>query len=142
MAAKEINLDANEDCFDVLRGEIVALLACSHPNIIRYHRSFIPKQNTQRTSEPISPTLNRLCIVMDYCELGSLRQIIDTYGPLPEKLVAEVAESILNALEYLHRQSISHRDLKAANVFVDANGSIKLGDFGVALTDQSNFGTT
>lgn len=137
VAAKEINLDANEDCFDVLRGEIVALLACSHLNIIRYHRSFIP---SRRGSQPLSPTLNRLCIVMDYCELGSLRQIIDANGPLPEKIVAEVAESILSALEYLHRQKISHRDLKAGNVLVDADGCIKLGDFGVALTDQSKLG--
>lgn len=139
VAAKEINLDANEDCFDELRGEIVALLACSHPNIIRYHRSFIPNRSS-RSALPHSPTLNRLFIVMDYCELGSLRQIIDRYGPLPEKIVAEIAESILSALEYLHRQRISHRDLKAANVMVDASGCIKLGDFGVALTDQSKLG--
>ena len=65
--------------------------------------------------------------------MGSLRQIIDACGPLPEKIVAEVAESILSALEYLHHQGITHRDLKAANVLVDANGRVKLGDFGVAL---------
>lgn len=76
---------------------------------------------------------NRLCIVMDYCEGGSLRQVLDRHGPLSENLVASIAESILKALEYLHRQGISHRDLKAANVLVDAGGRVKLGDFGVAF---------
>lgn len=135
VAVKEINLDANDDSFDALRGEIATLMTCSHLNIIRYHRSFVPlpKQTTQNPQIPTSPTTNRLCIVMDYCELGSLRQIIDTCGPLPEKIVAEVAESILLALEYLHQQGITHRDLKAANVLVDSTGRVKLGDFGVAL---------
>ena len=82
---------------------------------------------------------NRLCIVMDYCDRGSLRQLLDHHGPLPEPLIAETAESILKALEYLHRQGISHRDLKGANVLVDEEGKIKLGDFGVANTeDDSN----
>lgn len=134
MAVKEINLDANDDSFDALRGEIATLMTCSHPNIIRYHRSYVPLPlNKNDSLMPPSPTTNRLCIVMDYCELGSLRQIIDACGPLPEKIVAEVAESILSALEYLHHQGITHRDLKAANVLVDANGRVKLGDFGVAL---------
>lgn len=70
---------------------------------------------------------------MDYCEGGSLRQVLDRHGPLSENLVASIAESILKALEYLHRQGISHRDLKAANVLVDAGGRVKLGDFGVAF---------
>lgn len=75
---------------------------------------------------------------MDYCECGSLRQLLDHYGPLPEPLLAETAESILKALEYLHRQGISHRDLKGANVLVDKEGKVKLGDFGVAFQHEWN----
>ena len=84
-----------------------------------------------------SPHSNRLCIVMDYCERGSLRQVVDHHGPLPEKLIAEIAESILRALEYLHKQGIGHRDLKGANVLVDGEGRVKLGDFGVAFQRDS-----
>lgn len=76
---------------------------------------------------------NRLCIVMDYCERGSLRQVLDENGTLPENLIAEIAESVLKALEYLHKQGIGHRDLKGANVLVDREGRVKLGDFGVAF---------
>ena len=73
---------------------------------------------------------------MDYCEGGSLRQILDYHGPLPEKLIADIASSILKALEYLHNQGISHRDLKGANVLVDSKGNVKLGDFGVAFQPE------
>ena len=73
---------------------------------------------------------------MDYCDRGSLRQLLDNHGPLSESLIAETAESILKALEYLHKQGISHRDLKGANVLVDDEGKVKLGDFGVAFQHE------
>lgn len=75
---------------------------------------------------------------MDYCERGSLRQVLDHHGTLPENLIAEIAESVLRALEYLHKQGIGHRDLKGANVLVDGMGRVKLGDFGVAFQRESH----
>jgi serine/threonine protein kinase len=122
VAVKEINLERDADSeadFEFLRSEIGTLCACEHPNIIRYRLSVLP-------------TASLLWIVMDWCEGGSLRGIIDRWGPLPEPVVLEAAESILLALEYLHRQGIGHRDLKGANVLVDGRGLVKLGDFGVA----------
>ena len=145
MAVKEVNLDSlggsranvnnkpeherssesNEsmttasDYFDGLRAEITTLTTCEHPNIVRYHRSYVPSHGL-------------LWIVMEYCGGGSLRQILDKHGPLPEPIVVEITASLLCALSYLHKQNIAHRDLKAANVFVDDAGHIKVGDFGVA----------
>lgn len=76
---------------------------------------------------------------MDYCARGSLRQVLDqSEGPLPEPMIADIAESILRALEYLHKQGIGHRDLKAANVLVDGDGRVKLGDFGVAFQPEDS----
>lgn len=140
VAVKEIDLDEDhgDDCFDELRSEIGTLLACDHPNIIRYRRSFVPSRLEVATE---GHTGNRLCIVMDYCELGSLRQVVDRCGMLPERVVAEVAEAILHALRYLHGQGIGHRDLKAANVLADAQGRVKLGDFGVAMGTEASDGT-
>ena len=39
-------------------------------------------------------------------------------------------------LEYMHNQGVIHRDLKPENVFLDLDGNIKLGDFG--LTTKTN----
>ena len=42
---------------------------------------------------------------------------------------------ILEGLAYIHKQGMIHRDLKPGNIFIDANGDAKLGDFGLAVTN-------
>jgi serine/threonine protein kinase len=44
-----------------------------------------------------------------------------------------VGTQIVEALEYIHKQGIIHRDLKPANIFLDSNGNVKIGDFGLAI---------
>jgi NIMA (never in mitosis gene a)-related kinase len=36
------------------------------------------------------------------------------------------------ALEYVHGRKILHRDLKSQNIFITANNTVKLGDFGIS----------
>ena len=48
-----------------------------------------------------------------------------------------ILRQILSGLAYLHGQGIIHRDLKPPNIFIGADGSIKLGDFGLATTDKA-----
>ncbi|MBZ0275871.1 MAG: tetratricopeptide repeat protein [Anaerolineae bacterium] len=54
---------------------------------------------------------------------------------LPEK--TRLLLEILEALSYLHRRGIIHRDLKPGNVLVDADGTVKVLDFGLAITGVS-----
>lgn len=42
---------------------------------------------------------------------------------------------LLEGLAYIHQQGIIHRDLKPGNIFLDAHGDLKIGDFGLALGD-------
>lgn len=62
VAVKVIPIDGLINDIDEIQEEIRLLSRCEHPNIIKYHRTLIDK--------------NKLMIVMDYCELGSLRDII------------------------------------------------------------------
>lgn len=52
----------------------------------------------------------------------------------------QILMEILQALIYLHRQGILHRDLKPGNVLVDANGQVKVLDFGVAIREEQTQG--
>jgi serine/threonine protein kinase len=77
-----------------------------------------------------------VCIVMEFCEKGDLAGAIgyhrDRRTPIPEKQLAQWAKEIFEGLEYIHGAGVLHRDLKSPNIFIARNGSIKLGDFGLA----------
>lgn len=54
------------------------------------------------------------------------------FGRLSEKQTQLIAAEIILGLEHLHSQGIVYRDLKPENVFIDATGHIKIGDYGLA----------
>lgn len=112
---------SDEDEFESLMKEIDLLKILNHPNIVKYH-GFVKTPNT-------------LNVILEYCDGGSLRQLYKRLGHgLPEKQVITYARQILIGLEYLHKQGVVHRDVKAANVLLTESGEVKLADFGVATT--------
>jgi serine/threonine protein kinase len=62
-----------------------------------------------------------------------LETILETQGALAPDLVAGVLEQCTQALAYLHKMGVLHRDLTAANVLMTPQGDVKLSDFGLAL---------
>jgi eukaryotic translation initiation factor 2-alpha kinase 4 len=99
-----------------------------------------PKKNrSERKKDKLSASLRRsdtkvrhLFIQMEYCKT-TLRAVIDE-GELWMR-PAEIhllLRQILEALAYIHSRGMIHRDLKPANIFLDVEGNIKIGDFGLA----------
>lgn len=66
---------------------------------------------------------------MEYC-LGSASDIIEVHKrPLKEEEIAAICEGVLRGLHYLHSLGRIHRDVKAGNILLTENGTVKLGDY-------------
>jgi serine/threonine-protein kinase len=77
-------------------------------------------------------SVDRGFLVMEYLPGGSLAQRLVASERLAPVQVRRMALDIIAGLEAAHHRGVVHRDVKPANVFFDARGTAKLGDFGVA----------
>ncbi|MCJ1309182.1 putative protein serine/threonine kinase [Agyrium rufum] len=68
---------------------------------------------------------------MEFCSGGSCGDLLKP-GPIAEEYIMIIIRELLLGLEYLHGDKKLHRDIKAANVLLGANGQVKLADFGVS----------
>ena len=75
---------------------------------------------------------DQLYLVMGYMSGGSLADKLAKQGAMGLKTAAPTLYRIAQALEYVHKRGIVHRDVKTANVLFDERGRAHLADFGIA----------
>lgn len=97
-----------------------------HPNIVAYYRGW------QQAAH--------FYIQMALCEGGSLAELLhqadNTGERLKEERIWQVLSDLTQGLEFLHRHGVLHLDIKPDNLFLDAEGRCKIGDFGLAIKDH------
>lgn len=71
-------------------------------------------------------------IVMEYVDGETLRDILRSDGPIPQRQAMTWMADVAAAMDFSHRAGIVHRDMKPANVMIDHQGAVKVMDFGIA----------
>jgi serine/threonine protein kinase len=71
-------------------------------------------------------------MLFEYVNGGQMLDYIISHGRLKEKQARKFARQIASALDYCHRNSIVHRDLKIENILISKMGDIKIIDFGLS----------
>ena len=115
---KEEFLD-NEELVRRFKNESKAISILDHPNIVKVY--------------DVSVTDQLQYIVMEYIDGITLKEYLKQRGgALTWKEVIHFATQVLGALEHAHSKGIVHRDVKPQNIMLQADGSIKMMDFGIA----------
>ena len=113
-------MDAKQrsDCVN----EVKLLQSLCHPNVIQYADAFVEN--------------NELIITLDYCDCGDLSSLIKERGtagvPLSEGDIWSIFSQLVGAVTHMHSHRVMHRDIKPGNVFLTADGVVKLGDLGLS----------
>ena len=73
-------------------------------------------------------------IVMEYMGGGSVADALNEAEDhrLPVERTLQIATAVCRGLEFVHANSLIHRDVKPGNIFLAEDGTAKLGDFGLA----------
>ncbi len=114
---------ADEQFVERFRREATNAAGLSHPNIV----SIYDRGEAEGT----------YYIAMEYLEGSTLKDIVGQRGPLPVGEAIGFTRDILGALKVAHRKGIVHRDIKPHNVMCDADGRVKVTDFGIARAGAS-----
>ncbi|XP_013774676.1 serine/threonine-protein kinase 10-like isoform X2 [Limulus polyphemus] len=123
-AAKICELKGEDD-LDDFTVEIDILTEFKHPNIVSLQEAFFYEGD--------------LWMLIEFCEGGALDTIMmDLEKPLTEQQIRYVCREVCIGLDFLHKNKVIHRDLKAGNILLTLDGGVKLADFGVSAKNQSD----
>ena len=116
MLKEEIAGDAQAVKRFINESRAVSML--SHPNIVSIY--------------DVSVRDDLKYIVMERVDGITLKNYMNSRGPLPPKEIMNYTAQILRALDHAHSKGIIHRDIKPQNIMLLKNGKIKVTDFGIA----------
>lgn len=125
-AIKIINKEKGGKSSITFENEVLIMKSVTHQNLIKL--------------EEVFETKKKLYLITELCEAGELGKWIKKQGPIPEMQSKIIMRQIVDAISYLHKNDIVHRDLKLENILIkefgaDSNSDnflIKVTDFGLS----------
>ncbi|KAI9711177.1 MAG: hypothetical protein M1820_002164 [Bogoriella megaspora] len=98
----------------------------AHPNIVNLIDQF--------------ETDSHYFLVLEFCPNGDLYEAIRLgRGPLVTDHVRDFMIQLVDSVEFIHSKGVAHRDIKPENILLTQSGSMKLGDFGLATSDDWSY---
>ncbi|KAJ7655202.1 kinase-like domain-containing protein, partial [Mycena polygramma] len=130
-ALKVLDLDSlPPHSLALLQRETTLMSLSKHPNVLRVRGSWMDG--------------HKLYIALRLMNKGSAADVMRYGWPggMEEDVVRCILQQALQGLNYLHVNGFIHRDVKAANLLIDDDGTVLLGDLGVAadLSEDTNSG--
>uniref|UniRef100_A0ACD5YMS9 Uncharacterized protein n=1 Tax=Avena sativa TaxID=4498 RepID=A0ACD5YMS9_AVESA len=102
----------------VLR-EVAAMRRLRHPGVLRLHE--------------VLATRSRIYLVMELAPRGDLQSALAANRKgFPERTARRIFVQLASALAHCHARGVTHRDVKPQNILLDANGALKVSDFGLS----------
>lgn len=120
VAIKVLRLEYANDAEFIARfdREAQAASSLSHPNIVNIYD--VGEEN------------HILYMVMEFVDGMTLKEYIQSYGPIAVPEALEIMKQITSAIAHAHAHDLVHRDIKPQNILIDTYGRIKVTDFGIA----------
>ncbi|KAL2459785.1 CBL-interacting serine/threonine-protein kinase 1 [Forsythia ovata] len=118
----EKNRITNLNITDQIKREIGTLKLLKHPNVVRLHEVLASK--------------TKIYMVLEYVNGGELFDRIASKGKLSEAGGRKLFHQLIDGVIYCHDNGVFHRDLKLENVLINANGNVKITDFGLSALPQ------
>lgn len=76
-------------------------------------------------------------IFLEYVSGGSIGHILRQFGKFDEKLIKFLSIQMFKGLAYIHNKNILHCDLKADNLLLEVDGTLKISDFGISQKSKN-----
>lgn len=125
LSRHERSIKQLEDSISQDARELVHLYSLGgHQNIVGWHNHQVFHQKDEESVTAL------VAVMMDYLP-NSLAEEMKK-GPIPWRRTIEILSDCLRGLAHIHAKSVIHRDIKPENIFITAEGTAKIGDFGVA----------
>ena len=125
-----IPTSANRQMVDRFRQKFIkearTIATLHHPNIVAIYDVFEENDTAY--------------YVMEFAEGGSLKDVAESRGQLPEDMALRYIREVAAAVDYIHRKHINHLDIKPGNIMLDKEGRAILIDFGISKQYDSTTG--